>query len=122
MLNVALAPLTLLSTLWCVTLLYSTAALAGPPRERIALMLTGSNCREVQQNLATTLRITDGVFAVDGGSVPQHLLIDIEEGKISTHDILTIVQTSAGALSCQIAIMQSCITAPRLTKTNASAK
>ena len=86
-------------------------------------MVTGSNCSEVQQTLEAALRKTDGVFAVDGKSVPGHLLIDIVEGKTSEHDLLTVVHTTIGtALSCQVEVMQSCITAPTLIRTDASAK
>ena len=86
-------------------------------------MLTGPHCREAQQTLETALRQTEGVFAVDGNSVPGHLLIDVEEGKTSAQDILTVVQATIGAaLPCQVEVMQSCITAPRLTRTDAPAK
>jgi hypothetical protein len=123
MLNVVLAVFALLTALCTATLLSHSPASAGAPRERIALMLTGSNCREAQQTLETALRQTDGVFAVDGNSVPGHLLIDVVEGKTSAHDILTVVHTTIGtALSCQVEVMQSCITAPRLTRTDAPAK
>lgn len=86
-------------------------------------MLTGSNCHEAQQTLETALQKTDGVLAVDGNSIPRHLLIDVEEGKTSTHDILTVVHTTIGApLSCQVEVMQSCISAPKLTRIDPPAK
>lgn len=98
-------------------------ASAGAQKQRIALMLTGSHCREEQQALKTTLRQTDGVFFVDGSSVPEHLLVDVEEGKTSAQDILMVVQRAIRApLSCQIEIMQSCITAPRLAQIDAHTK
>lgn len=123
MLNVAFATLALLTTLCSATLLSSTPTFAGAPGERIALMLTGSDCREAQQTLVATLRKTDGVFAVDGDGVPGHLLIDVEEGKTSAQDILTVVQTTIGTpLSCQVEVMRSCITAPKLSRTDAPAK
>jgi hypothetical protein len=91
--------------------------------ERIALMLTGSSCREAQQTFETALRQTDGVVAVDGNSVPGHLLIDVEEGKTSPRDIVMVVYRSAHVpLSCQVEVMQSCITAPRLAGPDASVK
>lgn len=123
MLNIALTVFSLLTVLGTATLLSFSPASAGAPKERIALMLTGSTCRETQQTLKTVLRRTDGVFAVDGTSVPGHLLIDVEEGKISAQDLLTIVQTSIDTtLSCQVEVMQSCITTPRITKTDAPTK
>lgn len=123
MLNVAWAVFALFTTLCTVTLLSHSPASAGAPKERIALMLSGSRCREVQQTLETALRQTDGVFAVDGTSVTGHLLIDVEEGKISARDTLTIARTALGnALSCQVELMQSCITAPKHTGAEASAK
>ena len=123
MLTVVLAVFVLLTALCTATFLSHSPAWAGAPKERIALMLTGSNCHESQQTLETALRKTDGVFAVDGNSVPGHLLIDVMEGKTSAHDILTVVHTTtAAALSCQVEVMQSCITARRLTRADASAR
>jgi hypothetical protein len=123
MLNVVLAVFALLTALCTATLLSHSPASAGAPKERIALMLTGSHCREAQQTLETVLRQTDGVFAADGNSVPGHLLLDVEEGKTSAQDILTVVQTTLGtAPSCQVEVMQSCITAPKHTGANAPAK
>ncbi|MFI5247481.1 MAG: hypothetical protein ACHQWV_02895, partial [Nitrospirales bacterium] len=94
MLTVVLAVFALLTALCTATFLSHSPASAGAPKERIALMLTGSNCHESQQTLETALRKTDGVFAVDGNSVPGHLLIDVMEGKTSAHDILTVVHTT----------------------------
>lgn len=123
MLNVALAVFALFTTLCTVTLLSHSPTSAAAPKERIALMLSGSRCREVQQTFETALRQTDGVFAVDGSSVPGHLLIDVEEGKTSAKDILTVAQTTLGtALSCQVELMQSCITASTHTGAHAPAK
>jgi hypothetical protein len=123
MLNVVWAVFELLTALCTAVLLFLSPASAGPPKERIALMLTGPHCREVQQTLETDLRQTEGVFAVDGNSVPGHLLIDVEEGQTSAHDILTVVQKRISTtLPCQVEVMQSCITAPPPTRTGASAK
>lgn len=123
MLNVAQAVFSLLMALCTATLLSYSPASAGPMKERIALMLTGSHCRETQETLQTTLRQTDGVFAVDGDSVPGHLLIDVEEGKASARNMLSVAQTILGtAHSCHVEIMQSCITAPKRTKITAPAK
>jgi hypothetical protein len=123
MLNIVWAVFKFLTALCTALLLFLSPASAGPPKERIALMLTGQGCREAQQTLETTLRESDGVFAVDVNSVPGHLLIDVEEGKTSAHDILTVVQKTIGtALPCQAEVMQSCITAPRLTRIDAPVK
>ncbi|HEX9155515.1 MAG TPA: hypothetical protein VF819_08120 [Nitrospira sp.] len=121
MLNLTSAVFALLTTLWTATLLSYSPASAGQPKERIALMLTGSDCREAQQPIEIALQQTDEVFAVDGNSVPHHLLIDVEEGT-SAHDVLTIVRAINTVHSCQIEVMQSCITAPRPTKTATSEK
>jgi hypothetical protein len=121
MLNVASAVFTLLTALCTATLLSHSPASAGPLKERIALMLTGSDCREAQQPIETALQQTDGVFAVDANSVPHHLLIDVEEGT-SAHDVLTIARAINIVHSCQIEVMLSCITAPRPTKTATSEK
>jgi hypothetical protein len=123
MLNVVWAVFEFFTALCTAVLLFLSPALAGPPRERIALMLTGPHCREALQTLETDLRQTEGVYAVDGDSVPGHLLIDVEEGKTSAHDILTVVHKTIGTtLPCQVEVMQSCITAPRLTRTDAPVK
>lgn len=106
-----------------LAVLSHSPASAGAPNERIALMLTGSSCREAHQTIDTVLRRTGGVFAVDGVGVPEHLLIDVEEGKTSAQDLLTIVRTAIGTdLSCQVEIMRSCITAPGHNRTDAPAK
>ena len=123
MLNVVSAGFLFFTTLCTATLLFHVPALADAPKERIAVMLTGSDCREGQQTLIAVLRQTDGVFAVDGDSVTGHLLIDVEEGKTSAQNILTVVQTTIGTpLSCQVEVMQSCITAPKLSRADAPAK
>ena len=55
MLNVVLAIFALLTALCTATFLFHSPASAGPPKERIALMLTGQGCREAQQTLETAL-------------------------------------------------------------------
>jgi hypothetical protein len=60
---------------------------------------------------------------VDGNSVPGHLLVDVIGRNTSAHDILAVVHTTTTvALSCQVEIMQSCITAPRLTRADVPAR
>jgi hypothetical protein len=123
MLNVVSARFALLTAICTATLLFHSPISAAAPKERIALMLAGSQCQEAQQTLEPVLRQSEGVFAVDGTSVPGHLLLDVEEGKISAQDMLRVAQTTLGtALSCQIEIMQSCITAPKHTGGETSAK
>ncbi|MDE3050546.1 MAG: hypothetical protein KGJ48_11685 [Nitrospirota bacterium] len=121
--NVVLSGFSLLMAIFTGAFLPHSPASAGAPKERIALMVTGSNCGQVQLTLEAALRKTDGVFAVDGNSVPGHLLIDVVVGKTSEHDLLTVVHTTIGtALSCRVEVMQSCITAPPPTRTGAPAK
>jgi len=123
MLNVVSARFVVLTAICMATLLFHSPTSAAAPKERIALMLSGSQCQEAQQTLEPVLRQTEGVFAVDGTSIPGHLLLDVEEGTISAQDMLTVAQTTLGTtLSCQIKIMQSCITAPKHTGGEASAK
>ena len=123
MLKFVLAVFAFLAVLCTAMLLSHSLTSAGTPKERITLMLTGSNCLEAQQTLEIALRKTDGVFAVDGNSVPRHLLIDVMEGRTSVHNILTVVHTTTPtARTCQVEVMQSCITAPKLTRTDTSAK
>jgi hypothetical protein len=60
---------------------------------------------------------------VDGNSVPGHLLVDVIGGNTSAHNILAVVHTmTAVALSCQVEVMQSCITATRHTRTDVPIK
>ncbi|MDP3595410.1 MAG: hypothetical protein Q8S75_00255, partial [Nitrospirota bacterium] len=121
--NVISTRVTLLTAICMATLLFHSPISAAAPKERIALMLTGTDCHGAQQTLVTALQQTDGVFAVDGTSVPGHLLLDVEEGNVSARDMLTVAQTTIGtALSCHIEIMQSCITAPKRTEITAPAK
>ena len=116
MMNRSLARSLFVTALSTATILFHSPTSAAAPKERIALILSGSQCQEAQQTLEPVLRQTDGVFAVDGTSVTSHLLIDVEEGEISAQDTLTIARTALGsALSCQIEIMQSCITASKHT-------
>jgi hypothetical protein len=123
MLNVAPASFLVLTALCMAMLLSQFPVSAAAPKERIALMLSGSQCQEAQPTIETALRQTEGVFAVDGTSVPGHLLLDVEEGTISAQDILTVAQATLGTtLSCQVEIMQSCITAPKHTGEHAPAK
>ena len=86
-------------------------------------MLTGPSCRERQHPLDTALRLVDGVIAVDNTSVPEHLLLDIEEEKTSARNLLDAVRAIVGSdSSCQAEIMQSCITAPKPAHTHESSK
>lgn len=118
--NVTLAVFTVLAIFGMTTF---PSPAAGAPKERIALMLTGSTCREIQQTIETVLRHTEGVFAVDGASVPGHLLIDVEKEKASAQELLTITQTAIGAdLSCRVEVMRSCITAPGHTRADRPAQ
>ncbi|MCX5723444.1 MAG: hypothetical protein NTX84_02780 [Nitrospirae bacterium] len=118
--NVTLAVFTVLAIFGMTTF---PSPAAGAPKERIALMLTGSTCREIQQTIETVLRHTEGVFAVDGASVSGHLLIDVEEGTISAQGLLTITQAAmATDLSCRVEVMRSCITAPGHNRADLPAK
>ncbi len=123
MLKVFTIVFALLTTLCSAGLFSDTPALAGASRERITLMLTGPHCHEAQPPLEAILHDTDGVFAVDGTSIPGHMLLDVERGKISEENILAVVQTTIGTpLSCRVEVMQSCITTPTLTRIDATAK
>ena len=101
-----------LLTTFCATTLYAPPpAPAGSPKERIAFMLTGPTCHKNRQAMEAALRQVDGVAAVDGGSVPGHLLLDVEKEKTSPRELLAVVHATVGThLSCRAEIMQSCIT------------
>ena len=113
--TIAIVAIALLAA-FCGTTLYAPPpASAGSPKERITLMLTGPTCHKNRQAMEAALRQADGVAAVDGGSVPGHLLLDVEKEKTSTRELLAVVHATVDThLSCRAEIMQSCITASAL--------
>lgn len=105
------------------------ASQADAAGARIALSLTGEACARQQAAIETTLLQTPGVRSVDLRSVPGHLLIDVEEGLVTTDQLAATVNgLTAPQGSCVAEAMQSCITAemptgtPRLRPTDASGR
>lgn len=123
MLKIASSIILGFTTICTTAVLSHTPALAGQPNERIALMLTGHHCHDAQQSLEVAMRQAEGVVAVYSDTIPGHLLIDIEDDKTSSAALRTAAQHSiAPPLSCQVEVMQSCITAPKLRRVNEHAR
>lgn len=109
-----------------LVLLASQADAAGA---RIALSLTGEACAPQREAIETTLSQMPGVRAVDLRSVPGHVLIDVEEDRVTTDQLAAAVNGLAAQRgSCTAEVMQSCITAgtptgaPHLRPTGASGR
>jgi hypothetical protein len=82
--------------------------------ERITLMLQGAGCAAVQAQLETAVGRLDGVRAVDDQSVPGHVLIDIEKGRVTAVQLIQRVNDLSTDPPCQAGLMESCITAGRI--------
>ncbi|MDE3036431.1 MAG: heavy-metal-associated domain-containing protein [Nitrospirota bacterium] len=99
----------LLASLAGVLLLIGTVE-AGS--SRIALSVTGAGCDRQRSAMEAALKQLPGVRAVDSRTVPGHVLIDVEEGRVTAADLAAAVNEIAGqGNSCLAEAMQSCITA-----------
>lgn len=93
-----------------VTIVVSPVTFAQPAVERTTLMLNGASCESSRQNIKTAIKELPGVWKVDGYSIPDHLLIDVEKGPTAAdHLARKVVELSAAQSPCRISIMQSCI-------------
>ncbi len=79
---------------------------------RIALSVNGEACDRQRAAIETVLRQLPGVRAVDVRSVPGHILVDVEEGRITADAVAAAANglTAQGG-SCTAQEMKSCITA-----------
>jgi len=102
-------------TLSC--LLLSAGCLVSPvnadtSRERVALFLSGHECRSFHQSIAAELAQVPGVIRVDLDSVPEHALVDVLTGLVVPEHLLAVARRAMLAgKSCQVEIMKSCISA-----------
>ncbi|MBM4132835.1 MAG: hypothetical protein FJ245_03615 [Nitrospira sp.] len=79
---------------------------------RIALSLTGKTCDRQRATIETALKMLPGVHAVDVRSVPGHILVDLEEGRVTADQAVSTVNgLKARDGSCAAQEMKSCITA-----------
>jgi len=93
-------------------LVINQQAFAEPGTERITLMLSGIGCETLRDQLPGILGGSEGVLAVDGRSIPGHLLVDVERGRVTGEQLVHRVAEMATA--CQAGVMESCITAGNL--------
>lgn len=102
-------------TLSC--LLLSAGFLVSPvnadtSRERVALFLSGHECRSFHPSIAAELAQVPGVIRVDLDSVPEHALVDVVTGLVVPEHLLAVARRAVLAgTSCQVEIMKSCISA-----------
>ena len=98
-------------------LLLSVGCLASPvnadtSHERVALFLSGQDCLSFHRSLAAELAQVPGVTRVEPDSVPDHVLIDVVGGQVTSEDLLAAARRRLiPGMRCRIEIMQSCISA-----------
>jgi hypothetical protein len=78
---------------------------------RVAILLTGEGCAGQRQALADRLNNIQGIVQVDGRSVPDHLLIDVEDDRATAEQLVGKVNDTLASASCKAEEMKSCITA-----------
>jgi hypothetical protein len=84
-------------------------ALAGVTR--VAILLTGEGCAAQRPALADQINRVPGIVFVDGRSVPDHLLIDIEDGTPTAEQLVSRLNDALASKPCKAEEMKSCITA-----------
>ena len=78
---------------------------------RVAILLTGEGCAVQRQALADQLNKGQGIVQVDGRSVPDHLLIDVESGTMTAEQLVGRLNDALASTPCKAEEMKSCITA-----------
>lgn len=78
---------------------------------RISILLTGEDCAAQRQPLADQLHQIPGIVFVDGRSVPDHLLIDMEENAATAEQVVSRLNDALASKPCKAEAMKSCITA-----------
>lgn len=87
-------------------------AAAEISQERVALVLSGSDCSAQRQSIVAALAQIPGVARVDPDSVPEHVLVDVSSGLVVPEELLAAARRAlVGSLRCQVDIMKSCISA-----------
>jgi hypothetical protein len=85
-------------------------AIAETPRERVALSLSGEDCSSHRQTISAALAQVPGVTGVDLESVPDHALVDIENGMVTPENLsAAVAQRLHVGTQCRAEIMKSCI-------------
>lgn len=100
----------------CCSLLFvgclASPANADTSHERVALFLSGQDCPSFSRSLAAELAQVPGVTRVEPDSVPDHVLIDVVGGQVTSEDLLAAARRRLiPGMRCRIEIMQSCISA-----------
>ena len=100
----------------CCSLLFvgclASPANADTSHERVALFLSGQDCPSFRPSLAAELAQSPGVTRVEPDSVPDHVLIDVVSGQVTSEDLLAAARRRLiPGMRCRIEIMQSCISA-----------
>ncbi len=98
----------LLAGLW-LGLVFAEPAQAGVTR--VSLLLTGSGCEAQRHALVDQLSKIHGIASVDGRSVPDHLLIDVENSMATAEQLVTRANEVLATTPCKVEEMKSCISA-----------
>jgi hypothetical protein len=92
---------------------------AESAHDRVALMLSGTDCPAFRQNVETALRQHPGVLQVDMDLVPDHVLIDYLHQQLTGDDLAAIANAAmANSVRCRAEVMKSCITAEMAPSTH----
>lgn len=78
---------------------------------RISILLTGEGCAAQRQALANQLTAVHGIVFVDGHSIPDHLLIDVEDGTPTAEQLVRRLNDALTSTPCKAEEMKSCISA-----------
>jgi arginine deiminase len=84
---------------------------AQSEHDRVALLLSGTDCPSVRDMVTTALRQQTGVLQVDPNLVPDHVLIDIVRAHQTEEALTAIANQAIGGGQCRAEVMKSCITA-----------
>lgn len=94
-----------------LVLFMHNAVRAESTHERVALMLSGSDCPSSQQRIVSALEQQTGVLRADQDLMPDHVLVDIVRQQVTEETIVAIANAAIGGGQCRAEIMKSCITA-----------
>ncbi len=109
--------ITRLTILIAATFIGHHQVAAGSSIERVTLMLAGTGCQRVPQDVEEALMRLAGVRAVDSRSIPGHVLVDVDHGRVTAQQLAAEVDRSAGSDGlCRAGVMESCITAAPMTR------
>ncbi|MCC6140846.1 MAG: hypothetical protein IT389_09570 [Nitrospira sp.] len=95
----------------CLLLATPEAARAEPAQDRIALMLSGSDCSSVLETVTVALQQHNGVLHVDPTMMPDHLLVDMARQEHAEDRLTATANAAIAGSQCRAEVMKSCITA-----------